>query len=107
MLISFSGKISSGKDTSGSIAQILLNSPQLNNEGVKDFLNKNVSATESPYYSNWVIKKFADKLKDMVCLLLGCSRENLEQQEIKSMTLEELSNTGIISKEFVNNLNNE
>lgn len=90
MLISFSGRAQSGKDTSGSIAQILLNSPQLNNEGVKNFLKKNISATESPYYSNWVIKKFADKLKDMVCLLLGCTREQLEDEKFKNSTLPEV-----------------
>lgn len=89
-LISFSGRAQSGKDTSGSIAQILLNSPQLNNEGVKDFLKKNVSATESPYYNKWVIKKFADKLKDIVCLLLGCTREQLEDERYKNSTLPEV-----------------
>ena len=101
-LISISGRAGHGKDLTGKIINILLNNPQLNNEGVMTFLKKDVISSK-----NWHIKKFADKLKDIVCILIGCSRENLEQQEIKSMTLEELSNTGIISKEFVNNLNNE
>ncbi len=37
--------------------------------------------------SNWQIKKFADKLKDIVCLLIGCTREQLESQEFKSSPL--------------------
>ena len=37
--------------------------------------------------SSWKIKKFADKLKDIVCLLIGCTREQLESQEFKSSPL--------------------
>jgi hypothetical protein len=33
------------------------------------------------------IKKFADKLKDIVCLLLGCTREQLENHEFKNTEL--------------------
>ena len=33
--------------------------------------------------TNSEIKKFADKLKDIVCLLIGCTREQLEDQEFK------------------------
>ena len=37
MIISFSGKIGSGKDLAGNICKILLQSPHLNNEGVEKF----------------------------------------------------------------------
>ena len=84
MLISVSGKIFSGKDTTGQIINILLNSPHLNNEGVMTFLRKGIISKD-----NWQIKKFADKLKDIVCLLLGCSREDLENQEFKETVLGE------------------
>ena len=39
--------------------------------------------------SGWKIKKFADKLKDMVCLLIGCSREQLEDRDFKEVPLGE------------------
>lgn len=89
MIIGFSGKKQSGKDTSGSIAQILLNSPHLNNNGVKDFLKKKVQDNDTTYYDKWVIKKFADKLKYIVCLLIGCTREQLEDEKFKSTPLGE------------------
>jgi hypothetical protein len=43
----------------------------------------------------------------MVCLLIGCTREQLEDPEIKSLSLQELADRGIISKEFVNHLKDE
>ena len=88
MIIAISGKINSGKDTIGKILQILLNNPHLNNEGVLSFLKKDINF-DSPYYSSWQIKKFADKLKDIVCLLLGCTREQLEDREFKEKELGE------------------
>ena len=103
MIISFSGRIGSGKDLAGNICKILLQSPHLNNEGVETFLNKNLYESDG----NWEIRKWADKLKDIVCILLGCTREQLEDQRIKSLTLQELANEGIISKEFVENLDDE
>ena len=57
--------------------------------------------------STFEIKKFADKLKDIVCLLLGCTREQLEDRGIKSLSLQELSDKGIISKEFVDLLDDD
>ena len=38
---------------------------------------------------NWEIKKFADKLKDIVCLLIGCTRQQLEDREFKEKELGE------------------
>lgn len=82
-LISISGKISSGKDTVGKIIQIITNSPHFTDEAVVDFLGRNL------YASKWKVKKFADKLKDIVCLLLDCSREQLEDREFKEKELGE------------------
>lgn len=86
MIISISGKINSGKDTIGKILQILLNNPHLNNEGVLSFLKRDMNF-DSPYHKSWQIKKFADKLKDIVCLLIGCTREQLEDREFKEKEL--------------------
>ena len=85
MIISFSGKIGSGKDLSGNICKILLQSPHLNNEGVETFLNKNLYESDG----SWEIRKWADKLKDIVCTILNCSREQLEDREFKETKLGE------------------
>lgn len=37
--------------------------------------------------SNWKIVKFADKLKDIICILIGCTREQLEDREFKEREL--------------------
>ena len=37
-------------------------------------------AEESPFK----IKKYADKLKEIVCLLLGCTRDQLEDDDFKN-----------------------
>lgn len=82
MIFSISGKKGSGKDTAGKIINILLNSPQLNNEGVLTYLRKDVISNK-----DWQIKKFADKLKDIICLLIGCNREQVEDEKFKSKEL--------------------
>ena len=61
MIIGISGKALSGKDTVANIIQWLI---------LKE-------------------EKDADKLKDMVCLLLGCTREQLEDPKFKESTLGE------------------
>ena len=63
MIISISGKKQSGKDTVGKIIQKL--------------------------HPEFEIKKFADKLKDIVCLLIECTREQLEQEDFKNRELGE------------------
>lgn len=64
-LIGISGKIQSGKDTVGKIIQ------------------------ELDSNRNWQIRKFADTLKDVTCLILGCTREQLEDREFKDKELGE------------------
>ena len=64
-----------------------MTSPHFTDEAVKDFLEKDL------YESDWKIKKFADKLKDIVCLLIGCTREQLEDREFKEKELGEEWNT--------------
>ena len=39
--------------------------------------------------SRFIIKKYADKLKDIVCLLIGCSRVDLENRVFKDKELGE------------------
>ena len=83
MILAISGKINSGKDTVGEIIQIITNSPHFTNEAVFSFIGK-------PHLNpKWEIKRFADKLKDIVCMLLGCTREQLENREFKEKELGE------------------
>lgn len=70
-LIGISGKIGSGKDEVGRIIRRLT-----------DPAHPAVSAM-----SPWKIVKYTDKLKDVVCLLLGCTREQLEDREFKNTPL--------------------
>lgn len=64
MIIGISGKIGSGKDEVGRIIQKIST-------------------------SSWKIKKFADALKDIVCILIGCTREQLEDRKFKETELGE------------------
>lgn len=81
-LITLSGKSGTGKDTVGKMMQILIDNPNFTDMAVVSFLDR-------PYISQYRIKKFADKLKDMVCLLIGCTREELEDREFKETELGE------------------
>jgi len=94
-IIGISGKIGSGKDTVGKIIQYLTVSDY---DGVKDILkernNRDISIeehfnsfVERDFKVQWKIKKFADKLKDIVCLLLNCTREQLEDADFKNKEL--------------------
>ena len=82
-LIGISGKLQSGKDTVTKIIQWLL----LNQDK-----NTKIPFDKFDLYKEsytWKNVKFADKLKDMVCLILGCTREQLEDPKFKKSTLGE------------------
>lgn len=79
MIIGISAKKQCGKDTVGDIIQYL--TWKKNNSGLntyEEWCKSNVGT------NNWEIKKFADKLKDVVCLVIGCTREDLENEVFKS-----------------------
>jgi len=82
-IISLSGKIGSGKDTAGKIIQIITDNPHFTNKTVETWLSREILNPK------WEVKKFADTLKDIICLLIGCSREQLEDQEFKEKELGE------------------
>ena len=100
MIIGISGKINSGKDTVGEIIRALTNVKNGNTqlgyiEYSKAWLrNKGLFNDEEHTKTGggqeyWKMKKFADSLKDMTCLLLGCTREQLEDREYKEKELGE------------------
>lgn len=90
MIIAISGKIGSGKDTVGSIIQYLTDYKSLQythpitEQDYKSYLRNNHNK-----YSNWQIKKFAYKLKQVVSLLTSIPVEDLEKQEVKDKVLGE------------------
>lgn len=91
MIIAISGKMNSGKDEIGNIIRYLL---------YKERYNGVAHVVEYPYLSDldkrlldvedgFVVMKFADKLKQIVCILLNCTREQLEDREFKDIVLGE------------------
>lgn len=83
MIIGISGKAFSGKDTVANIVRWLILKEEKDVEIAFEDFEKYSKA------SDWKNVKFADKLKDMVCLLLGCTREQLEDPKFKESTLGE------------------
>ena len=67
MILGISGRIGSGKDTVGNIIQML-------------------ALTNDPTV-NWEIKKYAGKLKEIACMLTGCTLEQLEDQDFKKLQI--------------------
>lgn len=84
MIISVSGKIGKGKDTVGLIIQYLTSPKGFGGIDVLTFIKQYEGKVVS---CDWEIKKFADKLKDIVCMLIGCTREQLEDREFKEAFL--------------------
>lgn len=92
-LIGISGRMGSGKDLCGQIIQFLTmpefgytKCPHWNFH----FNKNNIPITNRHLTSEYKIVKFADKLKNMVCMLIGCTREQLESQGFKSRELSSL-----------------
>lgn len=83
MIIGISGKIGSGKDTVGQIIQYLVSINKDRPSGGIWTFDSYINT------SNWEIKKFAGKLKEVVSLLTGYSLEDLEKQKIKDTILGE------------------
>lgn len=88
MIIGFSGEIGSGKDLAGSIVQYIKRSKEFKDWTIQDFkecLGKDPQAGNN--ISNFEIRKYADKLKEIVALLIGCDRILLEEQDFKENVL--------------------
>jgi hypothetical protein len=74
-IIGISGRAQSGKDSVGRFIRIL------------DDIHYPAISTITNHH--WETRKFADKLKDIVCILIGCTREDLENEEFKEKELGE------------------
>lgn len=85
MIIGISGKIGSGKDTVGKIIQYFtLSKYSIVRTNQLTFINCTDADLNE---SNWQIKKFAGKLKQVVSVLTGISIEDLEKEEVKNSYL--------------------
>lgn len=85
-LIGISGKIGSGKDTFAEIIKLLSSAPYLTNQTIEHYLrnpNANLLRTE------WTVKKFAGKLKEVASLLTGIPVYKFEDQDFKKTNLPE------------------
>lgn len=83
MIIGLAGKKGSGKDTVAKLIQILTMFPKMTDDTIIKSLKKDFS--NEPYE----IVRFADKLKDFVCSIIGCIREQLEDRDFKETELGE------------------
>ena len=90
MIIGISGKIGSGKDTVGELIQLLIWAKgELSAVNISQYRESGQYAHNIKIQSGFEIKKFADKVKDIVCLLINCTREQLEDADFKNKELGE------------------
>jgi len=98
-IIAISGKKTVGKDTVGKIICYLTAQQKLHKDwkhikniefdhSILQFIN-NETPKDFLYNEVFNIKKFADKLKDIICLLINCTRDQLEDESFKSKELGE------------------
>ena len=78
MIIGLGHKSQVGKDTFAKIFRILSINENLTNKEIVNILEFPIGGE-----SIWEIRKFADNLKDVVCLIMGCTRSQLEQDKFK------------------------
>lgn len=85
-IITISGLPGSGKDTVGKMLQFLTS--DYGEDTYEDYLHyiHHTLDSEKPKYK---IKKIATPLKQCVCTVLGCTMEQLEDQEFKTTVLPE------------------
>jgi hypothetical protein len=86
-LISVAGKKGSGKDLVGRMIQYHFSSDR--DKYTFPAWDEKVTKHKSPQNSAYTVFKFADALKDIVCLLLGCTRADLEDMAFKERYLGE------------------
>lgn len=83
MIISISGKIGSGKDTIGKIIQAYMEFPNASELSILRILEGGIDNSSTK------IKKWADKLKEMLCVMTGTTREQWEDSTFKATVLDE------------------
>jgi len=89
MIIGIVGKAGSGKDTIGKMIQYYIASKErVLYCGENDFLKNSFGCYHSSLKeSDFQIVKFSYKLKQMCCLITGCSMDQLEDESFKKFPL--------------------
>jgi len=83
MIVGISGKKQHGKDVTAKVLNWIFTSKRMGLDGdypmLYDYVNGGVRLE-----SDWKTIKFADKLKDIICMLTGCTRAQLEDDAFKN-----------------------
>lgn len=98
MIIGISGKIGSGKDTAAMLINYIATGGMITytgdteEEAIDGFIKYyddglDVDEDTGHIFYPWEIVKFADKIKDIVCILIGCTRDQLEDTDFKNQSL--------------------
>jgi hypothetical protein len=93
MIIGITGLKGSGKDTVAKMIQysnfMAKNPESCKNTTIEDWINPKDMYTFNyiSRYCDVEIKKFAGKLKQIICVLTGCSMQDLEEENFKSSNL--------------------
>lgn len=90
MIIGISGKAQHGKDTVGTILQYLSLDSAVFAKSNADILADLEYAGYTASKSDWQIKKYAYKLKQIASILLNIPVEHFDRQEVKEMELPEM-----------------
>lgn len=91
-IIGISGKMQSGKDTVALIIQYLTDPYAIKDELSFEAWKKEGEEIAEGYNktaSEWETKRFADSLKECTAIMIGCTREQLEDIEFKNKPLGE------------------
>ena len=88
-IIGISGRIESGKDTVTKIIQLLTAKESFFKKMLFENLEDNLLNWKGNFdaLGSFQNKKFADKLKDFICMLIGCTRKQLEDHDFKNREL--------------------
>lgn len=91
MLIGISGSKRSGKDLTANIIKFICYESLRGKVYTEDLFNSYMIIEHAlerfAWEKTWEVKKFADKLKDICCMLFGCTREQLEDESFKNSYL--------------------
>jgi hypothetical protein len=90
-LIGIHGKMGAGKDTFAKVLQYVALKEKVEKGELSPTLFPSTAILtdnrRSLPLSEYEIRKFADRLKDIICILIGCTKEQLEDQEFKRTKL--------------------
>jgi len=87
MIIGINGKIGHGKDTVALLIQYLTSEAYKKGRSFEQFKERYQSPNTTIYDSDWIVKKYADKLKQIASILTGIPKEKFEDQDFKKTNL--------------------